>query len=374
MGANLYNLLINLFMKIAVAKETRHNEKRVSIVPEIVKRLVALGTEVRVETGAGEGAGFSDESYRTYGATIVNDKAHLYQDADIVSWIKRPKKWREELLFIPSNAMIVCFFDPLKSGHHLQHFAQQGVTVIAWELLPQNQVTERMDAFSAMGKFAGEVAYTNAMTTVISRAQIRKPLTILIVGSGNVGIAAAHKAHQEGNRIIVVSTNVKCQSLIEQKLSSIFVPLINNSRQILVEPKQQEQLQVVITEHKPDIIIMAARRYGQKSPQLITEAAINAMKPGTVIEDLTASVGGNTPFTQLDQEIVVKNVVIRNQSNYPSQEPSKASQSYAQCLWHLLKHVITHTHIKPHYEVTTDTLLNKAVVAHQGKLYFLPYM
>jgi len=197
-------------MKIAVTKETRHHEKRVSIVPEVAKRLIALGTKVVVETGAGECAGFSDEAYRTNGATIAYDKTHLYQDANIVSWLKRPEKETEELLHIPSNALIVGFFDPFKSGKHLQPFVQKTVTTIAWELLPYHKETEPMDALAAMGKLAGEIAYQNALTTLTLQAQIRQ-LTVLIIGSGNSGIAAAKKAHQEGNRVIVVSTNARYQ-------------------------------------------------------------------------------------------------------------------------------------------------------------------
>ncbi|MEN8217613.1 MAG: hypothetical protein ABFS56_14840 [Pseudomonadota bacterium] len=354
-------------MKIAVTKETRHNEKRVSIVPEVAKRIIALGTEVIVETGAGECAGFGDEAYCTNGATIAYDKIHLYQDANIVSWVKRPENETEELRHIPSNAMIVAFFDPLKFGQHLQYFAQKGSTTMALELLPHNTETEKMDAFSAMGKFAGEIAYQNALTTLTLQAQIRRALTILIIGSGNVGMAAAKKAHQEGNRIIIVSTNAKYQSFIEEKLFGVFVLLAKD----LV--KQQERVQELISEYKPDIIITSARRYGQKSPKLITDAAIDAMKPCTVIEDLTASLGGNTPFTQADQEIKVKNnVLISNKSNYPSQQPSKASESYAECFWHLLKHVITHTHTEPNYDISTDPLLSRTIVTHQGKLCFTP--
>ncbi len=347
-------------MKIAVAKETRHNEKRVSIVPDVVKRLITLGTEVMIETGAGEFAGFSDEAYCANGATIAYDKTHLYQNANIITWIKRPEKEIEELLHIPSDTIIIAFFDPFKPGEHLKHFTQKTVTTIAWELLPHNKETEQMDALSAMGKFAGEIAYKNALMNL----QIHtKPLTIIIIGSGNSGMAAAKKAHQDGNKIIVVSTNAKYHFFIEEQLSGVFELLTNN----LV--RQQERIKELISEHKPDIIITTARRHGQKSPKLITKAAIDAMKFGTVIEDLTASVGGNTPFTQADKKIKVKNdVLICHKSNYPSQQPSKASESYAQCLWHLLEHVITQT--ESNYDISTDPLLSKTVVTHQGKLCF----
>jgi NAD(P) transhydrogenase subunit alpha len=356
-------------MKIAVTKETRHHEKRVSIVPEVAKRLIALGTKVVVETGAGESAGFSDEAYRTNGATIAYDKTHLYQEVNIVSWVKRPEQETDELRHIPSNAMIVAFFDPFKSTNHLQHFTQKAITTMALELLPHHKETEQMDAFSAMGKFAGKIALMNALKKVTSEKKAQKgSLTVLIIGSGNSGMAAAKKAHQESNQIIVVSTNAKYQSFIEEKLSGVFGLLPND----LI--KQQERVQALISEYKPDIIITTARRYGQKSPQLITEAAIDAMKRGTVIEDLTANAGGNTPFTQADQEIKVKNnILICHQSNYPSQQASKASESYAQCLWHLLKHVITHTQTESNYDISTDPLLSKTIVTHQGKLCFTPH-
>lgn len=357
-------------MKIAVTKETRFDEKRVSIVPEIAKRFIDLEAEVVVEKDAGKGAGFSDEAYRARGAIIAYDKTLLYQEADIVSWVKRPEREIEELRYIPSNSMIVGFLDPLKPGNHLQHFARKRVTAISLELLPHNRETERMNAFSIMGKFAGQIAYRNALNTLIGKTHIKiKVFTILIIGSGNVGMAAAEKAHQDGNKVIVVSTNHRYQVVIEEKLAGVFVLLANEPHQVLTEHRQQEQLREVISEHQPDIIIAAARRYGQKSPQLITNATIEVMKPGTVIEDLTASLGGNTLFTKPDQEIKLSNnVSIRNKSNYPSQNPTRASECYANCLWYLLKHVITQTRIEPNYNVASDPLLSKTVITHEGKL------
>ncbi|HEW97914.1 MAG TPA: FAD-binding protein [Beggiatoa sp.] len=358
-------------MKIAVAKETRYNDKWVSLVPEIVERLIALETEVVVETGAGEGAGFSDEAYRTKGATIAHNKTHLYQGANIVSWLKRPENENDELLLMPSSALVVGFFDPFKPDNPLRRFAQKGVTTISLELLPHNKETKQMDAFSVMGKFAGRIAYLNALKTVTSTAQ--HALIVLIIGSGNAAMAAAKQAHQDGNRIIVVSTNDSYQSIVEEQLSGVFVLLANDSRPILAERRQQERLRQVILEHKPDIITTTARRYGQPAPKLITETELDIMKPGTVIEDLTASLGGNTVFTKLNQEVKLKNnIIIRNKSNYPCQEPTQASESYSHCLWALLEHVITRTRTEPNYNIANDPILNKAVVTHQGQLCFIP--
>lgn len=356
-------------MKIAVAKETRLDERRVSMTPNTVGYLITLGTQVVVETKAGIGAGLDDDTYRSKGAVIATNKTALYQTTDIVAWVKRPENNIERLLPIPPKAIIVGFLDSLKPGDHIQYFAQKGFTTLSWDLLPHKKETEYIDASAAMGRHAGRIACLNALKK--ARSEMRQRLTVLIIGSGNAGLAAAEHARQAANTVIVASTRLSSKQYIEESLSAVFVLLPQDSTQstLVNESQQRELLRQVILQRKPDVIITTARRFRQKPPLIITDQELDLMKPNTVIEDLTATTGGNTAYSQVDKEVMVQNgILIRNKSNYPSQKPKIASESYSQCLKHLLKHIITKTREKPDYTLNKDPLLGPILATYQGHL------
>jgi NAD(P) transhydrogenase subunit alpha len=358
-------------VKIAIARETRLDEQRVSMTPDTVSRLMTLGAQVVVETKAGLGAGYDDGAYRAMGAVIAKNKTALYQKVDIVSWVKRPENNIERLLPIPPKAIIVGFLDSFKPGDHIQYFAQKGFTTLSWDLLPHKKETEHIDASAAMGRHAGRIACLNALKTAGSKMRQPQRLTVLIIGSGNAGLAAAQHARQMGNTVIVASTRLSSKQYIEESLSVEFVllPQVSPQSMPVSESQQRELLRQVILQRKPDIIITTARRFRQKPPLIITEQELDMMKPGTVIEDLTATTGGNTTYSQVDEEVMVQNgILIRNKSNYPSQEPKSASESYSQCLWHLLKHIMTQTREKPDYALNKDPLLGAVVATYQGHL------
>jgi NAD/NADP transhydrogenase alpha subunit len=358
-------------MKIAVAKETRNEERRVSVIPEIAHRLIELGVKVVVEKHAGKGAGFKDNDYLACGAAIAEDKAELYRAADIVTWVKRPPQDLERSLSIPAGAAIVGFLDATKSGDHLLYYARKGFTAFSWDLLPYNRQTKHMHASSAMGAYAGRIACLEALKTVSLTKSLSDNLSVLVIGSGNAGMAAAETVRQRGDRVIVASTRVDSRWHIERTLSGVFVSLPNDPVQSSssIERQQQKRLIEVISVYEPDIIICSARRLGQKPPKLIAEAAFDVMKPGTLIEDLVATRGGNTVFSERDSEVRVKNgIIIRNKSNYPSQEPEGASTCYSRCLWHLLERVITRSRSQPDHELIEDPLLKPAVATHRGRL------
>lgn len=146
-------------MKIAVAKESRQREQRVSITPSLAGELRAMGWEVVVESGAGEAAGFHDADYQQHGARIATDKSELYHRAGLVSWFKRPAHEAEELAWVPDRALLIGFLDPLKPGGHAQRYREKDLTTFSWELPPRDATTQAMDAMARMSRLAGEVAY-----------------------------------------------------------------------------------------------------------------------------------------------------------------------------------------------------------------------
>lgn len=343
-------------MKIAVVKETRNKEQRVSITPEIAARLVKNGYEVVVEQNAGNKSGFPDVDYKAAGAKIAYNKEDLYKNADIVSWLKRPENDIDELKYLPKNAVIFGFLDPFKEGEHIKTFARKGFSTISLELLPQNSRTEKMDAFAAMGSVAGSIAYDNAKEQLPSNS---KNLTILIIGSGNAGFAAAEKAFRNGDKIVVVSSSERNRSAIEKHFSGKF--------EVLPPVGYHEILKKIIKENQPDIIIAAARKYGEKAPILINRDIMKEIKPDTIIEDLTASIGGNTYLTKPDKIIKTESkVTVSNKSNYPSKDPKMASTAYAYCFYHIMEHVKEIT--KEGKNIIGDKILGGSFATHEGRI------
>lgn len=348
--------------KLAVVRETRENEKRVAVTPELAGELIKSGIEVMIESGAGEQAGFKDEDYQTYGADIANSKKQLYRNANIVCWFKRPQQDQLEIQYIGSQTTLIGFLDPLKPGKHMQTYTNKQLMPFSWELLPAHPDLKAMDAFAEMGKLAGKVAYQNTRDT--AKALNKHNLTVMVIGTGNAGIAAAVNAHDDGQQLVVVGTNINSKNTVEQTLESEYVALPNSkgdSPQALLQ-EQQLQLQAAIERYQPDIIITSARRYGKQAPLLLPETSLTQLQPGTIIEDLTASIGGNTAYTQMDKSIETPSgILIRNRSNYPSQRPRQASHLYASCLSKLFQKARLHNCCNFKQNLLRDPLLSKAI-------------
>jgi len=351
-------------IKLAVVRETREQEQRVAVTPELTKELSQTGIEIMIESKAGEKAGFNDADYQAQGANIAYSKQQLYQGANIVCWFKRPVQDHLESQYIAPQTTLIGFLDPLKPGQHMQNYLDRQITPFSWELLPHHPDLQALNPFIEMSKLAGEVAYQEARDTV--KITNNNQLNVMIIGTGNAGMAAAKRAYQDGQKLIVVGIDNRHQAFIEHQLKSQYVLLTNDSAsdpQTLLNT-QQQQIQAAIKHYQPHIIITAARPYRQKAPLLLPKASIDLLTSGTVIEDLAASIGGNTAYTQMDESIETANgILIRNRSNYPSQIPQDASQRYANCLSRLFKHIKLYEdngyHLKQ--KLHADPLLSKAI-------------
>jgi NAD(P) transhydrogenase subunit alpha len=355
-------------IKLAVVRETREQEQRVAVTPELTKALSQAGIEVMIESKAGEKAGFNDADYQAQGANIAYSKQQLYQNANIVCWFKRPVHDHLESQYIAPQTTLIGFLDPLKLGQHMQTYLDRQITPFSWELLPHHPDLQALNPFIEMSKLAGEVAYQEARDTV--NITHKNQLTVMIIGTGNAGMAAAKCAYQDGQKLIVVGINNQHQAFIEAQLKGHYILLTNDAAtdtQTLLHT-QQQQIQAAIKQYQPHIMITAARPYRQKAPLLLPKVSIDLLASGTVIEDLAASIGGNTAYTQMDENIETANgILIRNRSNYPSQMPQDASQRYANCLSMLFKHIKFYEdngrNLKQ--KLQADPLLNKAIWQNQ---------
>lgn len=328
-------------MKLSVPKETRDQEKRVSVTPDVIRRLIQQGLSVTVEAGAGMSVGHTDADYLAVGASIAPTQSELYSQANIVAWVKRPAESQQQRVIsqLPQGAIAVGFMDPFKPGNHVALFAERELATVAFELLPIGPATEQMDALGAMSRITGDIVVAEAMQA----NSFPRPHKLLVVGAGNAGMAAVERAYVGGIAAVVASTSEKMRGKVESQFGGRFWLLpseaggrLNPTQQLAA---QQSVIAALLAEERPTIIVTCARRRGQKSPLLFTAEMIQSLEPGTQIVDLVASVGGNTAYTKVNHTENVSGVTISNRANYPSCRPQESCGAYARAMYHLLRYI-----------------------------------
>jgi len=322
-------------MNIGVIKEPSH-ETRVSLLPEAVASLRSKGHTIFVETTAGESAFASDEEYRNAGATVSNSET-VIQSCEILLSIHP-----EPVIDVHSKTIIGVYY-PLFNPKSTEIFASNGNTVFSLDMLPRTTRAQSMDVLSSQANIAGYKAVLLAATTYsrylpmfMTAAGSIAPAKVLILGAGVAGLQAIATARRLGAVVEVFDTRPAVKEEV-QSLGAKFIEVegaadaskaggyaVDQSEEF----KARQQARIAESAAKSDIIITTAQIPGKKAPILITQDMIHAMRKGSVIIDLAASTGGNTPLTQNNQTVMHNGITIIGNSNLPSMMPSDASKVY----------------------------------------------
>lgn len=313
---------------ILVVKETRAEEKRVSLIPPDIEKLITMGCAIFVEHNAGKAAGFSDEDYMKVGATIRyvdddsnNPYADLFSDINIIVRAKRPARSREilENKVIESGTIMIGALDPLeRNSAHINEYAERKIVAHSIDQLqlPQN---DPMNLLAAMSKMAGKLALQDAIKKFSDI-----PKKIVLIGFGTVGRSAFFEALGQGLDVTVVARNDKYQNEIENAGGHLFI--MDNAKDIV---SQQKLICDLLFD--ADIVITSARRSNEVAPILIPRATLAAMKPGAVVVDMALSEGGNVEGSEHDATLKLENnVIVTNISGYPKYHPAEASELWSQ--------------------------------------------
>jgi NAD(P) transhydrogenase subunit alpha len=364
-------------MKIGVPKETADGERRVALVPDVVKSLRKNEKlDVLVESGAGEAAGHPDSQYEEAGAQIV---AAAPWDADVVLHVAVPTV--AEIGNLKGGQTFISHLNPWVAAETNNALAGAGVTAFAMEAIPRTTRAQAMDALSSQAAAAGYAAmliaaresgrFFGMMTTAAGTVP---PAKVLVLGAGVAGLQAV----ATGKRLGAIVTGFDIRRAAWEQIASLggrpleldFIPDAEGeggyARPLTDEENAQVREALGQNAAKQDIIVTTAAIPGRPAPTLITAEAVRGMKPGSVIVDLAAETGGNCELTEAGQTVVVNGVRVVGPRNLASEMPVPASQLYAKNLENLLGLMVTEEgELKLDFE---DDILAAAVITESGNV------
>ncbi len=338
--------------QVVVPKEVAAGERRVALVPEVVRALTKAGVAVAVEAGAGLSAGYPDPAYSAVGATIEQDRPKLFGSAQLLLKVQAPTL--EEVGWTPSGAVVIALVNASRNLDRVGAMRDRRLTVFALELLPRITRAQSMDVLSSQATVAGyRAALIGAELTpkflpmLTTAAGTIRPSKVLVLGAGVAGLMAIATARRLG--AVVEGYDVR-RAAGEQvrSLGAKFLELQINAegaggyaRELTDEEKKQESEMVAKAVADADIVITTAAIPGRRAPILVREPMVARMRPGSVIVDLAAETGGNCELTQPGSTVVAHDVSIAGPLNLPSQLPFHASQMYAKNLQSFLTLLLT---------------------------------
>src|SRR6266567_2065395 len=360
-------------MKVGVPRETAAGERRVALVPETVKRLAGGGFEVAVERGAGEAASFPDPDYEQAGAALV-DNAY---SAEAVVKVQSPSA--DEAARLRDSQILIGFLQPLTDREGIDRLSEHGVVAFAMESIPRITRAQPMDALSSQSTVAGYRAAVIAadrlpkfFPLLMTAAGTVAPAKVLVLGAGVAGLQAIATARRLGAVVAGFDVRPAVREQV-QSLGASFLDLgvvgeeTEGGYARELTPEEQAQQQRALEERIPDfdIVVTTAAIPGRPAPRLIPAAAVEGMKPGSVIVDLAAETGGNCELTEPGSEIVRNGVAILGPLNLASTLPLHASQMYAKNVQAFLGHIVQDGKLRLDFE---DQIIRDTCVTHAGEV------
>ncbi len=339
-------------VQISVPKEVTAGERRVALVPDVVKPLTKGGAQIRVEAGAGLPAGYPDDGFTAAGAILGSDRSELFGNTQIVLKIQPPSA--EEIAAMKPGTVVVALVNASRNLDLVRRMRDAKLTVFALELLPRITRAQSMDVLSSQATVAGYRATLigaelspKFLPMLTTAAGTIRPAKVLVLGAGVAGLMAVATAKRLG--ALVEGYDVR-RAAGEQvrSLGAKFLELQINAeaaggyaRELTDDEKKQEAAMVAKAVSEADIVITTAAVPGRRAPILVRDDMVSKMRPGSVIVDLAAETGGNCELTKPGETIVAHDVTIAGPLNLPSQLAFHASQMYAKNVQSFLTLLIT---------------------------------
>ena len=335
-------------MKIAVARERDRRETRVAATPDTVRRFVALGFSVGLESGAGRRAGCADAEYRQAGAE-VSTAAEALRGAGVLLAVGRPAP--EIAALMEEGGVLVGMLDPWRERAGLEALARRGVVAVAMELMPRITRAQSMDVLSSQSSLAGyravieaAASLRRAMPMMMTAAGTIAPARLFVIGAGVAGLQAIATGRRLG--AVVSATDVRAAAREQvESLGADFVMVESDeaaetaggyAREMSAQYRRRQRALVEGHVVRQDIVITTALLPGRPAPRLLSAGMVESMRPGSVVVDLAAGQGGNCPLSRPDEVVEHAGVTIIAPTCMACRVPADASAMYARNLLHFI--------------------------------------
>ncbi|MEA2190335.1 MAG: H+-translocating transhydrogenase subunit alpha [Solirubrobacteraceae bacterium] len=333
-------------MRVGVPKETVDGERRVALVPEVIRKMADKGFEFVVESGAGAEAMLSDEAYEEAGATIGDG----VWDADVVVKVAAPSD--EEIARLGDSSVLIGFLGPLTNTRSTSALAKAGATSFAMEAIPRISRAQSMDALSSQSNVGGYKSVLIAtdhfgrfFPMMMTAAGTVPPARVLVLGAGVAGLQAIATARRLGAQVTGYDVRAAVAEQVRSR-GAAFLELEAGkgaegeggyARELTDEEKQAQQTELADKISTFDVVITTALVPGRRAPILVTARSVENMKAGSVIVDLAGESGGNCELTVPGEVVVEHDVTIVSPLNLPATMPEHASALYARNVQSLLE-------------------------------------
>jgi NAD(P) transhydrogenase subunit alpha len=359
---------------IGALRESTPQETRVSLVPEVAGKFAAAGARILIEHGAGERARFPDSLYKS--VDWADSPGAVLAGSDVVLTVQPLNVGQIQQL--KPTAVVVGYMQPHARAAEVRALKERGITSFAMELVPRISRAQSMDALSSQAAIAGYKAVLIAanqlqkfLPMLTTAAGTIRPAQVLVIGAGVAGLQAIATARRLG--AVVEAYDVR--SATKEQVKSLGAKFVETgvsaegsggyARELTPEEKakQQEVLDARIA--ASDVVISTAAIPGRAAPRIVSRAAVERMKPGSVIVDIAAEQGGNCELTRAGESIDHGGVTIIGPVNLPATLPYHASEMYARNLFNFLKPAIPKGDLAVDWK---DEVFAGAVLTHDGEI------
>ncbi|MEN8188112.1 MAG: Re/Si-specific NAD(P)(+) transhydrogenase subunit alpha [Bacteroidota bacterium] len=362
-------------MKLAILKEIKKGERRVSITPNIVKSLKEKGFDCLVEKDAGLAAQFKNSDYEEAGAEIKNTN-EIYKEGDLL--IKINPLQDEEIEKLKKGQIIISKLYHLSSPELVEKLAAKEVTAFSMDAMPRISRAQDMDVLSSQNNLAGYKAVilgayemTKIFPLMMTAAGTITPSRVLIFGIGVAGLQAIATAKRLG--AVVEATDIRMETKEQaESLGAKFITVEVEGEdyegvyatETSEEYKQKQKEAVEASLFKADLVILTAQVPGRKAPVLITKEQVDKMKNGAVIVDLAAGQGGNCEYSKLNKTVDVNGVKVIGTIMSPESVSTNASELFAKNIYNFLVHLTDENGFKWEME---EEITDGTLIVHEGK-------
>ena len=356
-------------MRIVVVQEQIENESRVASTPDVVEELINQGNEVCVQSSAGVLAGFDDEEYVKAGATIAPDASTAIGEEGIVLSING--LLQTDISSLTSKHVVLGLLDPLWDLEQAEALMKTGATVFSLDLVPRSTRAQSVDVLSSMATVVGFQAVLMAahrmpklFPLLITAAGTIPPAKVVVLGAGVAGLQAMAISRRLG--ATVEGFDIRPEALEQiRSLGAKSIDLPAEEGETPLERDQRIQKGMIPYLAEADLVITAAQIPGAKSPILVTQEMVEAMKPGALLVDLAVQRGGNCALSETDVEVVHQGVTILGPSNLAADMALSASRMFANNLLNLVQLLSDEGQIVINRE---DEVVDTMLVAEKGEI------